>query len=88
MCPYTNGISDYGLGLRSILYGLNLENINSNYIITYMSEYTRTLTAQELIRYIANDYVELSSDKVRWQRDDFIQICQEWLEYNYTENTQ
>jgi hypothetical protein len=47
-----------------------------------MSEYTRTLTAQELIRYIANDYVELSSDKIRWQRDDFIKICQEWLDHN------
>ena len=52
-----------------------------------MSEYTRTLTAQELIEYIARDRPEQSDDKVLWQRDDFIQICQEWLLHNYTENT-
>jgi len=47
-----------------------------------MSEYTKNLTAEELIRYIANDYVELSHDKVYWQRNDFMKICQEWLEHN------
>lgn len=45
-----------------------------------MSEYTRQLSAQELIEYIANDYVELSHEKIRIQRDDYIRICQEWLE--------
>ena len=47
-----------------------------------MSEYTKSLTAEDLIRYIANDYVELSHDKVVWQRNDFMRICQEWLEHN------
>lgn len=47
-----------------------------------MSEYTKKLTAEELIIYIANDYVELSTDKIRFQRDDFIKICREWLENN------
>ena len=47
-----------------------------------MSEYTKNLTAEDLIRYIANDYVELSHDKVLWQRNDFMRICQEWLEHN------
>ena len=44
-----------------------------------MSKYTKSLTAEQLIAYIANDYVELSHDKVRWQRDEYIKICREWL---------
>lgn len=47
-----------------------------------MSDYTKNLTAEDLIRYIATDRVELSHDKVLWQRNDFIRICQEWLEHN------
>jgi hypothetical protein len=44
-----------------------------------MSEYTSGLTAVQLITYIANDYVELSHDKIAWQRDDHMKICREWL---------
>ena len=44
-----------------------------------MSTYTDNLPAEELIRYIASDYVELSHEKVRWQRDDFMKICRDWL---------
>jgi hypothetical protein len=47
-----------------------------------MSEYTINLTAEQLIEYIANDYVELSYEKVHWQRDDFMKICREWLKHN------
>jgi hypothetical protein len=49
-----------------------------------MSEYTRNLTAEQVIAYIANDYVELSHDKVLWQRDDYIKICREWVKHNCT----
>jgi len=45
-----------------------------------MSEYTKTLTAEQLILHIANDRPELSQDKVRWQRDDYIKSCREWIE--------
>jgi len=47
-----------------------------------MSEYTKKLSAQELIAYIANDYVELSHDKVLWQRNEYIKVCREWLKHN------
>lgn len=47
-----------------------------------MSKYTQNLSARQLIQYIANDYVELSHDKVQWQRDDFMKICREWLQHN------
>ena len=47
-----------------------------------MSEYTKELSAEQLIRFIAYDYVELSYDKIVWQRDEYIKICKEWLEHN------
>lgn len=31
-----------------------------------MSEYTKGLTAEQLIRFIATDYVELSYEKALW----------------------
>ena len=45
-----------------------------------MSEYTKQLSAKQLIQFIANDSVELSQDKIRAQRDEYIKICREWLE--------
>ena len=47
-----------------------------------MSEYTKVLTAEQLIEYIATDYVELSYDKILAQRNDHIKMCREWLEHN------
>lgn len=47
-----------------------------------MSDYTKELTAEQLIRFIATDYVELSYDKIVWQRNEYIKICKEWLEHN------
>ena len=37
------------------------------------------LTAEKLIEYIARDYLELSHDKICWQRDDWRKICVDWL---------
>lgn len=45
-------------------------------------EYTRQLTARQLINWIANDYVELSHDKILWQRNDFMAACKDWLRHN------
>lgn len=47
-----------------------------------MSEYTNQLSARQILEYIATDYVELSHDKVRWQRDDYVRVCREWLAHN------
>ena len=47
-----------------------------------MSKYTKSLTAEQLIQYIAIDRPEMSHDKVKWQRDHYIKICLEWLEEN------
>jgi len=49
-----------------------------------MSEYTKQLSAKQLIEFIANDSVELSQDKIHAQRDEYIKICREWLEAKMT----
>ena len=46
-----------------------------------MSKYTDMLTAEQLIRFIATDYVELSYEKAIWQRNDHIFICKTWIEH-------
>lgn len=46
-----------------------------------MTSYTNNLTAEQLIRFIALDYVELSYEKVIWQRNDHMKICKEWLDH-------
>lgn len=48
-------------------------------------EYTRQLTARQLIEYIAKDYIEFSYDKIQWQRDDWRKACCDWLEHNMEE---
>ena len=52
-----------------------------------MSKYTKALTAEQLIQYIAIDRPEMSHDIVRWQRDHYIKICHEWLEENVDVDT-
>jgi len=48
-----------------------------------MTEYTKNLTAEQLIHFIATDYIELSHEKIVWQRDDHMKICCEWLANHY-----
>ena len=46
-------------------------------------EYLKMLTARQVIEMIANEYVELSHDKVLLQRNDHIRWCKEWLKNNH-----
>ena len=43
--------------------------------------YTNGLTAEELIYLIANDYYEMSHDKIKIQRDYFMKMCGDWLNH-------
>ena len=47
-----------------------------------MIDYITQLTARQFIECIANEYIELSNDKVRLQRDDHIRWAKEWLRAN------
>ena len=46
-----------------------------------MRDYTNNLSALQLIEYIANDYLELSQEKIEWQRNEHMQICRDWLDH-------
>ena len=50
-----------------------------------MSDFTNKLSAPELIAEIAMDPPERDPKKILEQRDDFIRICKDWLEYNRME---
>jgi len=45
-------------------------------------EYIKELTARQIIEMIANEYIELSHDKIKLQRDDHVRWCKKWLEAN------
>jgi hypothetical protein len=45
-------------------------------------EYVKMLTARQVIEMIANEWVELSHEKVLLQRNDHIKWCKQWLEVN------
>ena len=47
-----------------------------------MNEYIEQLTERQVIEMIANEYIELSHDKIKLQRDDHIRWCKKWLELN------
>jgi len=47
-----------------------------------MNTYMNSLTARQFIECIANEYIELSQDKIRLQRDDHVRWAQEWLRAN------
>ena len=43
-------------------------------------EIRRLRKYEELVRFIANDYHELSHDKAQWQRDDWKKRCKKLLQ--------
>lgn len=47
-----------------------------------MSKYTSQLTAEDLLKYIANDSAEVSYDIIRFQRDYYIKMCRDWVREN------
>lgn len=47
-----------------------------------VDKYVNQLSARQVIEMIANEYVELSHDKIRLQRDNHIRWCKDWLRNN------
>lgn len=47
-----------------------------------MSNDMKGISARQLIEMIAYDYYELSHDKIKLQRDDYLRWCQNWLQAN------
>ena len=45
----------------------------------YNEMFDRYYELYNFVHFVANDYVELSHDKVRWQRDDYIKRARKIL---------
>ena len=60
--------------------GLHDPNCDCDYkedvdvVVNYINQLTEM---KKVVEWIASDYVELSHDKVRWQRDEYIKKCKE-----------
>ena len=67
--------------LREGLYDLDYQTKLNPLLDDAADEIERLRRA---LRLIANDYVELSHDKVRWQRDDHIKTARKALEESYS----
>lgn len=67
--------------LREGLYDLDYQTKLNPLLDDAAAEIERLRRA---LRLIANDYVELSHDKVRWQRDDHIKTARKALEESYS----
>ena len=49
-------------------------------IIDCRNEIERLRKYRSVVHFIANDYYELSYDKIKWQRDDWRKRCQKVIE--------
>lgn len=54
------------------------------YLVT-LNLKTRYEHSVDFVHFVANDYVELSHDKIRWQRDDYMRRAGKTLEKMYRE---
>ena len=43
------------------------------------TEVLKNMTAEEVLKVIATDWVELSQEKIRIQRDDHMTLARKWL---------
>lgn len=46
-------------------------------------EIRRLSKYEKLVQFIANDYYELSHDKVKWQHNDWYKRCRKLIEEDY-----
>lgn len=60
---------------------MSIEQLNCDVYVTKQEmEIKRLQKYEKLVRFIANDYYELSYDKAMWQREDWKKRCQKLIE--------
>jgi hypothetical protein len=68
---------------REALKKVLKDHVNETYhsdIDNLFNEIERLQEYRNLVWFIANDYVELSWEKVKWQRNDFMSRCGKLIE--------
>lgn len=60
---------------------MSIDQLNHDiYVSKQEKEIKQLQKYKELVQFIANDYHELSYDKVKWQRDDWKNRCRKLIE--------
>ena len=59
---------------------LNIIETRGEMIEHYRKEVERLKKYEQLVWFIANDYYELSHDKVKWQHNDWYKRCRKLIE--------
>ena len=59
---------------------IDLINTRGEIIDHYRKEVERLQKYEKLVWFIANDYYELSYDKVKWQHNDWYKRCRKLIE--------
>ena len=59
---------------------LNIIKTRGEIIEQYRVEVERLQKYEKMVQFIANDYYELSHDKVKWQHNDWYKRCRKLIE--------
>ena len=66
---------------------MSIDQLNHDiYVSKQEKEIERLQKYKELVRFIANDYYELSHDKVKWQHNDWYRRCRKLIEEDNVES--
>ena len=60
---------------------MSVDQLNHDiYVSKQEKEIERLQKYEKMVQFIANDYYEMSHDKVKWQRDDWKNRCRKLIE--------
>lgn len=66
---------------------MSIEQLNCDgYVTKQEMEIKRLQKYEKLVRFIANDYCELSYDKAMWQREDWQKRCRKLIEEDHKDD--
>lgn len=65
---------------------MSIEQMNHDvYVSKQEKEIKRLQKYEKLVQFIANDYYEMSHDKVKWQHNDWYKRCRKLIEEDNNE---
>lgn len=66
---------------------MSIDQLNHDiYVTKQEKEIKRLQKYEKLVQFIANDYYEMSHDKVKWQHNDWYKRCRKLIEEDNVES--
>jgi hypothetical protein len=66
---------------------MSIDQLNHDiYVSKQEKEIERLQKYEKLVQFIANDYYEMSHDKVKWQHNDWYKRCRKLIEEDNVES--